>query len=54
MKIYTIAITETLIKLIDVEAESETEAIDRVKKLYRNQEIILDAEDHIDTEITIY
>lgn len=51
MKKYTIEITETLQKQIEVEAETNMDAIEIARKMYRNSEIVLSAEDYIDTEI---
>lgn len=52
MDTYEIEIKETLSKTIKVEAENQCDAILKVKEMYRNQEIILDAEDYKVTEIT--
>ena len=49
MKKYTIEITETLQKQISVEANSYEEAERKVKEQYRNNDIILDSDDYIDT-----
>ena len=51
---YKIEIKETLSRIIDIEAENESEAIIKAKSKYRGQEIILDSSDYIDTEINIY
>lgn len=50
MSQYTIAVTETLRQYVTVEADSESEAIEQVKKDYDNEEIVLDSQDHVDTE----
>lgn len=49
MKKYTIEITETLQKQVSVEANSYEEAERKVKEQYRNNEIILDSDNYIDT-----
>ena len=45
MNEYEIEIEEILQRTIKVEAENGEEAIRKVKEMYRNEEIILDAED---------
>lgn len=42
---YSVTIEETLSRTIDIEAESKQEAIDKVKKQYNNESIVLDADD---------
>ena len=51
---YKIEIKETLSRIIDIEAENESEAIIKAKAEYRKQNIVLDDSDYIDTEINIY
>lgn len=51
---YKIEIKETLSRIIEIEAEDKNEAITKVKEQYKNQEIILDDSDYIDTEFNIY
>lgn len=51
---YKIEIKETLSRIIDIEAENESEAMIKARTKYRNQDIILDDSDYIDTEINIY
>lgn len=45
MKKYNIVITETLRKVVRVEAETEDDAIDKVYDLYSNYDIILGGDD---------
>jgi len=52
-KKFTVEITETLQRQVEVEAEDEFEAEDIVREMYRNEEIVLDAEDYIDTEFEV-
>ena len=52
MNTFEIEIKETLSTMIKVEAENQRDAILKVKEMYRNQKIILDAEDYKVTEIT--
>lgn len=51
MKKFIIEIQETLAKIIEINANSEEEAISTIQDLYRNERIILNAEDYISTEI---
>lgn len=53
MKTYSVEITETLQKTIDVEAPSYHEAFESVSKSYKNGEIVLDSSDFIDYEISV-
>ena len=48
---YKVEIKETLARIIDVEAADEKGAIRKVREQYKNQEIVLDSSDYIDTEI---
>lgn len=51
---YKIEIKELLCKIVDIEANSEFEAISKVKKLYADEKIVLTANEYCDTEITLY
>ena len=42
---YLVEVVETLARTIEVEAENEDIAIEVVKEMYRNSEIILDSND---------
>jgi hypothetical protein len=53
MKKYRIEITETLSRIIEAEAESEGVAVEKVRQMYRDGGIILDASDYIATEISV-
>ena len=53
MKKYLVEITETLQKQITITANSREEAEQKVKEKYRNEEIILNESDYIDTEFTV-
>ena len=50
---YRIDITETLSRTIETEAESEDEAVEIVRRMYRNCDIILDASDYVETEFSV-
>lgn len=52
--IYKVLIEETLCKIIEIEASSENEAIERVEKKYYDEEIVLSSENFNDVEIDIY
>ena len=52
MKKFRIEVTEVLRRIVDVEAESEAEAIDTVWQMYRNCDVVLDASDYVETEIS--
>lgn len=54
MKTFKIEIQEFLSEIIEVKAESFDEAITKVKEMYRNEEIILDYNNHVTTEIDEY
>ena len=53
MKKYRIEVMEILSRTIETEAENEEEAVEKVRKMYRNCEIILDASDYVDTEFSV-
>lgn len=54
MSTFMVEIKETLAKVIEVQAESIEQAISIVDELYKNEKIVLDANDFIDTEIKEY
>lgn len=54
MKEYAVEITETLSRIVHLEADNEYEALVTVSDMYYNEEIVLDASDHIDTDFDIY
>lgn len=47
---YNIEITETIQKIIEVEADSEQAALHSAMKKYKNSEVILTDEDFIDVD----
>ena len=51
MKNYKIEIQELLSRIIEIEAQSAEEAIDKAWEMYRAEEIVLDADDWVGTEI---
>ena len=50
---FTIQITETLQKLVEVEACSAEAAEDEMRRRYRLGVVVLDSADHIDTEMIL-
>lgn len=54
MKKYTIEITETLTRLVNIEAETEYEAERIMREKYKNGEIVLDADDFVGYEAHIF
>jgi len=53
MKTFEIEITETLQRVVEVEANSENEAYNIVNQQYNNEEIVLDNTDFVDKAINI-
>lgn len=51
METFKIEIKETLFKIIEIESNSVEAAILEVEKLYKSEEIVLDWNDYVDTEI---
>lgn len=47
---YKVEITETLKKTVEVEADNEEEALHKVMKMYKNEEVILDYNDFADLD----
>ena len=42
---YKVNVEELLSRIVEVEAESEEEAEDKVREMYMNEDIVLDASD---------
>jgi len=53
MNEFKIEINENLSKIIKIQANSEEEAIEIAKSMYKNEKIILDSKDFIDKEIKL-
>lgn len=53
MKNYTVEITETLQRTIEVTADDKQDALLKAKELYNAEEVILDASDHVSTTYAI-
>lgn len=53
-KTFQIEIVETISNIVEVVAENEQDALLKVQEMYRNEEVILDSEDYIDTKFNIF
>jgi hypothetical protein len=51
---YLVEITETLQRQFDVEAQSKEEAEKIANMMYRNGDVVLNAEDFVDARFTAY
>lgn len=52
--IYQVNVKEMLEDIIDVEAESEKDAIEKVEERYYNEDIVLDSDAFVGTEFSIF
>ena len=50
---YRIEVTEVLSRIVEIEAENEDDAVEMVRQMYRNCDIVLDASDYEETEISV-
>jgi hypothetical protein len=50
METFKIEVKETLSRVFEIEAKSADEAFLKIQDLYKKEEIVLDAEDYIETE----
>ena len=53
MRKYYVSVTETLNKVVSVDAESENEAVQKVQDAYNNSDIILDNDDFCGEKVEI-
>ena len=53
MKKYRIQVSEVLSRVVEVVAHDEDEAMQTVKAMYRNCDIVLDASDYTITEFSV-
>lgn len=53
MNKYSVEITETLQRTVEIEAENATEAYKKVNAMYRDEDIVLDSGDFIDFDIDV-
>lgn len=49
MVTFKIEVKETLSRIIEIQADSNEEALLKIEDLYKKQEIVLDADDFIET-----
>lgn len=49
---YRIEVREVLSRIVETEAETEADAVEMVRQMYRNCELVLDASDYVETEIS--
>ena len=50
---YRIEVTEVLSRIVEIEAENEDDAVEMVRQMYRNCDLVLDASDYVETEISV-
>ena len=50
---YRIEVTEVLSRIVETEAENAGDAVEKIRKMYRNCVIVLDASDYVETEISV-
>ncbi|HPW40987.1 MAG TPA: DpnD/PcfM family protein [Bacillota bacterium] len=50
---YRVEVTETLQRIIEIDAESNEEAESKARRQYRNEDIVLDSADFIDVEFEV-
>ena len=53
MRKYRIEVTEVLSRIVETEAENEDDAVEMVRQKYRSRELVLDASDYVETEISV-
>jgi hypothetical protein len=51
METFKIEVKETLSRIIEIEANSADEAFSKIQDLYKKEEIVLDADDYVETEV---
>lgn len=54
METFKIEIQEFLSRIVEVKANTVDEAISIVQEMYINEEIVLDSEDYVTTEISAF
>ena len=50
---YRVEVMEVLSRIVETEAMSEKDAVEKVRQMYRNCELILDDSDYERTEISV-
>ena len=51
---FKVSVIETLERIVEVKADTEEEAIEKVEQMYKDGEIVLDASDHVETEFEVW
>lgn len=51
MKVFKIKITESLSRIVEIESGTSTDAVEKVKGLYKNAVITLDSSDYTEVDI---
>lgn len=54
METFKIEVQEFLSRIVEIEAKNIDEAISKVTEMYQNEEIVLDCDDFVTTEIGEY
>ena len=52
-QIVSIEIIETLLKTVIIEANDAEQALSKVQEMYKNEQVILDSDNYLDTEFLI-
>lgn len=50
---YEVQIEERITRIVTIQAETEQDAVEKVRQQYRNEEIVLTPDECTDTEITV-
>jgi hypothetical protein len=50
---YRIKVTEMLSRIVETDAENEDDAVEMVRQMYQNCDIVLDASDYVETKISV-
>lgn len=50
---HTIYIEETLYREVEIEAENESDALEKARKMYKDGDIVLDADDFTGVDIEL-
>ena len=53
MKKYRIEVTEVLSRVVEIVAEDDEKALQTVKAMYQNSDLVLDASDYVLTEFSV-
>ncbi len=50
---YRIEVTEVLSRIVETDAENEDDAVEMVRQMYRNCDLVMDASDYVETEFSV-